>query len=112
MKRLALRIGIILTLLVPTGAAFAQVPFGGPIISMRPCYYPWGGWQITLGPPTPGTYLYQWGLSRSFLFGPPIHPGQYLLGVSTGVASCASYYDDGWRGWRSGGLILFHGSSV
>lgn len=56
------------------------VPFGGPITEMQFCETPASAMLVTLGPPTPGKYLYIPGYSRSYMCGPPSIPGQYLLG--------------------------------
>lgn len=111
-KKVILALGILLVILAPLGAD-AQTPFGGAIISMRPCLYPFGGYVVQIGPPTPTTLIYQFGASLSYSFGPPAHPGQWLLGISAPGVSCATSRSSGkWRNWRSGGLILFHGSSL
>ena len=87
-------------------------PFGGQILVMTPCLYPWGGFFIQLGPPNGGAFLYQTGYSFSYLNGPPAHVGQWLLGMSTGGTSCYTGSSNGkWDEQRSGGLIIFHGSS-
>lgn len=116
MKKIILIAGVLIAVVaIPffvRAIPLAPDALGGPIVSMTPCLYPFGGWKITLGPPSFGSYIYQLGLSKSFLFGPPWHIGQYVLGTALGGVSCATYYDDGWGGWVSGGLILYHGSSL
>ncbi len=104
--------------------AFAEIPFGGPITYMDPiCQGPpftWIGEYIQLGLPTP--YPLMWTPAEiSFAYGPPVHPGQYLLGMATpvwlpcilwiwvpcGVTVCPFPIVKG------GGFIMaFHGSSL
>lgn len=99
---------------IPANAQTSALsPFGGRIIYMQPCLYPFGGFYIRLGPPKGGSFIYQLGLSRSYLSGPPSHVGQWLLGMAASGIRCATDRDDGeWEDWRTGGLILFHGSSA
>lgn len=112
---LVLVVGLFLGLFVPVNTAKAQAttPFGGQILLIKPCLHPFGGFHIEVGPPNGGSFIYQTGFSFSYPFGPPSHPGQWLLGLSIGGVSCYTSRSDGeWRGRRNGGLILFHGSSV
>lgn len=92
----------------------ALSPFGGQILAMKPCLnFATGSFHITLGPPKGGSFIYQVGISLSYLNGPPTHPGQWLLGMSAPGPRCATDIDDGdFTGWRTGGLIIFHGSSL
>jgi len=39
-------------------------PFGGQIVFMIPCYFPFGGFYVRLGPPRGGGFIYQQGLSN------------------------------------------------
>lgn len=69
--------GTLLLWLVPTlSTAF---PFGGQASIVRPCYN-----QViyaNLGPPRGGPYI--WSPStKTYLFGPPRHAGQWLLGLA------------------------------
>lgn len=93
--------------------AEALGPFGGQIIALIPCVFPFGGYVIQLGPPSFGSYLYQAGLSFSYMYGPPTHPGQWLLGMSGAGLECATDFSHGNpTDWMSGGVILYHGSSM
>ncbi len=84
-------------------------PFGGTILVIRPCYnFP--GFHIVLGPPTAGSYIYQTGVSVSYLYGPPSFVGQWLLGVAGPIGICDVAAGDNFRG-LGGSAIMFHGSS-
>ena len=95
------------TFLVPQ-EAFALGPFGGAILTIYPCI---NGLKITLSTPTPGFYFYPWG-ALSFLFGPPTHPGQWLLGMSGPPMACLTACEDGQCASPGGSVIIFHGSSI
>jgi len=90
---------------IPKSEALAAlgIPFGGPIITIIPCNT---GALITLGGPRPGQYMYMPG-TRSFLFGPPIHPGQWLLGLFGPPVPCVV----GLFVVGGGAIITMHGSS-
>jgi len=83
-------------------------PFGGPIT----WYFPGcnQGSLLYVGPPVGGQFMYT-GSSKSFLFGPPTHVGQYLLGMSAGYLVCTVPCKIGACPIGGGELILFHGSS-
>ena|SRR3989338_1751966 len=91
-----------------TREAFALGPFGGAILSIYPCN---NGLKITLSPPTPGLYFYPWG-AISYLFGPPSHPGQLLLGMSGPPVVCLTSCEDGECASLGGDVIIYHGSSL
>ena len=81
------------------------MPFGGSIISILPCIN--GAMYLVLGPPSPGPYIYQAGVSRSYRNGPPTHPGQWLLGMAAPGGVCTHGVD-----LLYGSIIIFHGSSL
>ncbi len=57
------------------------MPFGGKVIGIPiPCTAPPGAFKIILGPPHPGIYMYQAGLTKTHLYGPPLRPGQSVIG--------------------------------
>lgn len=69
-----------------SGAVKVAGPFGGKILSPPiPCTIPPGGFEIILGPPNPGPYMYQAGVSQGIP--PPLVPGQWVLGNAI-PASC------------------------
>lgn len=86
-------------------------PFGGSIVLVRPCYN-FSAVQVIVGPPIPGSYIYQTGFSRSYLNGPPFRPGQWLLGMVGGIGICDIDIDPKNFDGQQGKLIRFHGSSL
>lgn len=98
---------ILFIFLFPT-ASYAIGPFGGMIGFIFPFCVE--GWLLTLGPPTPGTYMYTWG-TRSYLNGPPTHPGQWLLGMAGPPITCHVPCKAGLCPVGVGSAIIFHGSS-
>jgi len=112
MRTTAIFLLMLLTLMAIPGAAYAQLPFGGPIVSLFPCL---NGLSVIVGPPRGGQFFYIPSSSFSYLFGPPASAGQNLLGMAGGFAVClipcpppANICPDP---AHSGFLILFHGSS-
>lgn len=87
---------------------FAATLFGGMIQKMNICVIP-PGIYLKLGGPVGGDFVYQIGKSLSYLFSPPIHIGQWLLGVAGGQTLCC--LDRKCRKQITGNSILFHGSS-
>jgi hypothetical protein len=88
--------------------AEAQVvgfPFGGRIIGVTPCT---NGLMVILGPPTPMRLMYS-PLSRSFSYGPPRTPGQWLLGTARpgGVCNLGVFLSI-----PTAGTIIMQGSSL
>jgi hypothetical protein len=88
--------------------SLAQLPMGGQILSIIPCNT--GTWTIIRPPlPTlPFSLMYIAGASQFFLNGPPVHPGQYLLGMVTAPMVCFI----GPAPVGVGMIILFNGSSL
>lgn len=80
-------------------------PFGGRILVYIPCIN--GAAYIVLGPPSPGSYVYQLGVSRSYMAGPPSHLGQFLLGMAAPGGVCTHGVDV-----LYGSFILYTGSSL
>ena len=109
----ALLIAVTLLISFPT-TTNAQIPFGGAIIQYFPgCVAP-AGIALTIGPPTPWPLMYIPGASFSFAYGPPAHPGQWLLGMAGPHMPCLIPCTFGLCPYpaQPGGLvILFHGSS-
>ena len=65
------------------------------------------GILVFLSPPTPGFFMWVPG-TVSYLDGPPLHPGQWLLGVAGPPMVCmVGLFPVG-----AGLMILFHGSSL
>ncbi|MFW0871403.1 MAG: hypothetical protein ACKKL4_03045 [Patescibacteria group bacterium] len=97
------------------------IPFGGIITQYFPgCLAP-AGVAITIEQPLPtgGFFpvplMYLPGVSISFPYGPPTHPGQWLLGMGGVFAPCIIPCGSGvcpYPGQPAGLIILYHGSSV
>jgi len=84
------------------------VPFGGQIAEITPCPLNPTASLVLLKGFTTAALVYQGGTSISYREGPPLHPGQWLLGIYTtslGGVSCPV------PGAQISGLIRFHGSS-
>jgi hypothetical protein len=60
-------------------------PFGGQMSVPVPCIG--GGKWTVVGPPVGGPYVWFPG-TRTYLYGPPAHPGQWLLGNAGPVGFC------------------------
>lgn len=85
-------------------------PFGGKIEEIISCKnFP--GDYIKLSEPTAGNYVYQDGVSYSYIFGSPAYMGQWLLGMAGGDIVCCTERAKRCRGKITGKLIIYHGSS-
>ncbi len=85
-----LAIGLILSVtLISIRPAIAQGVggFGGRILYTQECGCS-GGWMIAIGPPTPGLYVFQFGVSQLFSFGQIFRPGPAVLGVAVPGGVC------------------------
>ena len=109
MKRLILITFLASFFVIAPNVSYAG-PFGGQIILIRPCFN-FSAWQILIGPPTPMSLIYQAGVSRSYLYGPPWRPGQWLLGVAGAMGVCDIDPSKFFNG-QNGSMIFFHGSSM
>lgn len=105
-------------LFFPISSVQAQIPFGGAIIIDYPVCVSPPGIVFELGPPTPGAFMYVTG-SMVFPYGPPSHPGQWLLGTAGGFMTCLIPSMCGpspclipFPALPGGELLLMHGSSV
>lgn len=74
---------------LPTSAnaQIGLLPFGGPIVSVIPCYCSFGA-LLTIGPPVPGTYVFQLGRSILFPMGQVYRPLPMVLGTWTPGGVC------------------------
>ena len=69
-----------MTLLFSMPTAALAFPFGGQASIVRPCFNE--VIYAALGPPIGGPYI--WAPStKTYLFGPPRHAGQWLLGLAS-----------------------------
>lgn len=80
---------VILFFLTPLYSASAIIPFGGQIVTLTPCLN--AVIHTIIGPPTPGEFI--WAPStRTYLYGPPSHPGQWKLGTAGPPSLCILDY--------------------
>lgn len=86
--RVGLVILLLLVMLMWAPAVSHAFPFGGQASLVHPCYN-----QVIyalLGPPIGGPYI--WSKStKTYLFGPPNHAGQWLLGLASVPYFCIAY---------------------
>lgn len=76
-------IAILAVVFAPTVAL--AFPFGGQASIVRPCYNE--VIYASLGPPRGGPYI--WAPStKTYLYGPPRHAGQWLLGLASITYYC------------------------
>ncbi|PIR86419.1 hypothetical protein COU13_01015 [Candidatus Kaiserbacteria bacterium CG10_big_fil_rev_8_21_14_0_10_43_70] len=60
-------------------------PFGGQASIVRPCFNQ--AIYAMLGPPRGGPFIWT-GKTKTYLFGPPSHAGQWLLGLAGAPYFC------------------------
>jgi len=106
---------IIIAALAIVGILFSNItqaisfgtPFGGRITSVIPCTCPTNfGWQITVGPPKPGVFMYKPGTSKLFSYFRIFSPGPWVLGTANGYSPCLQISGTGCAPGGSGGLII------
>ncbi len=74
---------------VGVSAVPGGIPFGGAITEIVLCTAPPGMIHVTIGPPTPMMLCCQTPeICRSYLYGPPSYPSQWLLGTNIGPGAC------------------------
>ena len=69
--------------LMPTVAM--AFPFGGQASIVRPCFNE--VIYVSLGPPRGGPYIWSQN-TKTYLYGPPRHAGQWLLGLASITHYC------------------------
>lgn len=79
-------VGIVL-LAFPVPAS-AQIPFGGPILSVFWCTCSFN-LMVVVGPPVPVIAMYQPGVTLLYLFGQIWRPGAWTLGLWGPPTACA-----------------------
>ncbi len=77
MKLSKLGAGACALVLAFTPSIALAFPFGGQTSLVVPCYN--GAIYAVVGPPVGGAYLWT-PATMTYRFGPPTHPGQWLLG--------------------------------
>lgn len=87
--------------------AHAFFPFGGQIGFLFKCENP--VIYTTLGPPRGGSFVWSPG-TRTYLYGPPAHTGQWLLGAAGPISICIISIDP--PAFFFGLNMIIEGSSV
>lgn len=99
----------------------AQIPFSGRIAMMMPVCVDPSGTLITLYTLGPLAGGFSTGATMNFMYlpetkifqwGPPTHPGQWLLGMATAPVACMVPCGPSLCPIGFGFTILFHGSSL
>ncbi len=84
-----------------------MMPFGGKIKSVQPCTCPANlAWQITVGPPRPGVFMYKPGMSTLFSKFNIFSPGPYVVGIATGYSPCMQASVTGCTPTSTGGPLI------
>ena len=106
----AVLIIVLVSFMIPRSKAQAfslGLPFGGKITSVLPCTCPADlGWQITVGPPRPGVYMYQPGFSMLFMNYNIFRPGAWVVGIATTYVPCLQISITGCIPVSTGGLLI------
>ena len=111
MKRILLAL-LICVLIISGFPVYANAlslgyPFGGKITSSIMCTCPASfGWQITVGPPRPGVFMYSPILSRLFSYYKIMIPGSKVLGIASGYMPCMQISMTGCTPLSTGGLLI------
>lgn len=67
------------------------IPFGGRIEKVNYCC---NGIELTIGPPRPGNFIFEWGRSVPYAFYQFYRPGPWALGDAYPGGSCEDIYDE------------------
>ena len=84
MKRQIAKIFLVIGILVLPSSALAY-PFGGAIGQIIFCYS--NAIYTAIGPPNGGPFVYTLS-TRTYMFGAPLHVGQWLLGLAAPPYYC------------------------
>lgn len=79
-------IAVIVSALIAVPAIASAFPFGGRASTVLICPYN-STIYVNLGPPRGGEYIWT-SATRTYLFGPPSHAGQWLLGLAGAPYYC------------------------
>ncbi len=92
--------------------AEAFLPFGGMITYVRVCTCPGALW-IQVSPPVGGAFLFFPGLSTLFANGNIFTPGNWVLGLHSGVPTSCGTWDEGecLDQWPAQGIMTIVGTS-
>lgn len=100
---------LIMTVFVtPRSVSASPLTFGGKILKTIPCTN--GGLWITVGPPRPGKFLYQFGVSRLFMNMKPTM-GSWVLGDYTPMGTCVVGICPACTVWMLQGTVSKMGTS-
>ena len=92
----------VLALIILLLPFFARAyPFGGQARIVLPCYYNQTIYA-NLGPPSGGKYIWTTA-TKTYLFGPPRHAGQWLLGLAGAPYYCI---------YKRAPLTIYTGSAI
>ena len=76
---------------ISASAASFYSAFGGKILNVRYCTCPPFGILIDVGPPAPGEFIYQPGISMLYEWYNIFESGPWVLGIALGSATCNAY---------------------
>jgi hypothetical protein len=99
------------TLPTPANAQAGLLPFGGWIVNVVWCSCSMGI-LLTVSPPVPGTYVFQFGRSIPFAMGQVFRPGPAVLGTWTPGGVCAVFVGFGCAPIPAMGTIGIIGTSL
>lgn len=92
-------------------SAQATIPFGGEILEAFWCTCS-AGIALTIGPPVPGQYVFQFGTSIPYPFGQVFRPGPWVLGLASPGGTCSYYIGTGCSIYPVMGTIGIVGTSL
>ena len=89
----------------------AIIPFGGNILMVTPCSCT-AGYLIKVGPPVPGVFIYQPGVSILYPLFQIYRPGPWVLGFALPGGVCKIYVGKGCAILPAEGTIAEVGTSI
>lgn len=95
----------------PSEKTTAIVPFGGPILKATFCTCSFNI-LLTVGPPLPGNYIYQPGVSIPYAYGQVFRSGPWVLGNWIPGGMCSMWIGKACVPLPSAGTILEVGTSL
>lgn len=96
---------------VPSKSTTAVIPFGGKILKAQYCPCS-ANIRLTIGPPVPGIFIFQPGVSIPFAFGQVYRSGPWTIGNWVPGGVCLKFSATGCRPVFSEGTILEVGTSI
>lgn len=95
----------------PVSAQGVVIPVGGRALDTSYCVVPTGGILIVVGPPRPGVFLLQLGVTRTYLHFMYEDPA-YQLGTADGMYECLGVNKKHFFTIGVGPLMLLSGTSM